>query len=449
MSRFEKKKDNTRRQYPAQRRSPVAAVVALLLVALSACGDRREPRAERPDGAPAAGTAAPASGSTARADTARPLEIGLSEANVALLRGGTAPPGFKAYRDALAALRPDRYRLVVDWSKLQPDPAVPADLGLPQDGCSRNRTPPCAEAAGLRAMLEAIRDNQRAAGGGWEVLVAIYGVPDWAATPPGGCERPGAEPRARPMTDAGLTGYRALIRQLRALGEEVGVALPWWTPWNEPNHQAFISPQRGACDVASPPLAPAVYGRLVRAAREELAGSGAKLVLGELAGFRAPRARGAGVGEFIRALPDEVACAASAWSQHEYASTEDEPAAPFTRDAVAEAEAALDERPCTATLPVWVTETGVGGVPPGSTRPMGAVALARQCAAQAARLERWAADPRVEAVFQFTFREDVAYPVALADPGLGVLYPTYGLWRAWADARGAGAAARPAGCGAR
>lgn len=115
---------------------------------------------------------------------------------------------------------------------------------------------------------------------------------------------------------------------------------------------------------------------------------------------------------------------------------------------MAEAEAALAERPCTRELPVWVTETGVGGARPGTTRPTDAIALARQCAALAARLERWAADPRVQAAFQFSFREDKAYPVGVVDESLTSLYPTYALWKAWADARGPGAPPRPAGCGA-
>jgi len=423
-------------------------LVALVVGLLAGCGEKRERSAGSPASGATGASGARGGEATKRPVAARrPLQLGLSEANAHLLAPGPAPPGFGAYRDALATLRPDRYRLVVDWSKLQPDPARPADLALEQDGCARS-LPPCARYAGLRANLEAVRDARRAAGGGWEVMVAIYGVPAWAAGPAGGCERPGAQPRARPISDRGLEGYRALVRGLRALGEEVGVPLRWWSPWNEPNHPAFISPQRPACAAESAPLSDAVYGRLVGAAREELAGSGAKLVLGELAGFRGPRELGTGVGEFIRALPDEVACAASAWSQHEYASPADEPAAPFARDAVAEAEAALAARPCTASVPIWVTETGVGGARPGGQRSTRAEDLARQCAAQAARLERWAADPKVEAVFQYTFRDDTAYPVGLADARLRVLYPTHRLWQAWADARGDAAPPRPAGCGA-
>lgn len=428
----------------------IASTRALLLGAtvgavLAGCGEKREPPVSPP--APGATGATGATGTSGEAPPGRPLQLGLSEANPQLLAPGSAAPGFGAFRDAVSRLRPDRYRLVVDWSKLQPEPARPADLALGQDGCLRG-LPPCAQFAGVRATLQAVREARRAAGGGWEVMVVIYGVPDWAAAGAQGCERPGAKPRSRAISDTGLEGYRALIRRLLALGEEVGVPLDWWSPWNEPNHPAFISPQRAGCAVDSPSLAPAVYGRLVRTAAGALKGSGAKLVLGELAGFRAPRALSTGVAEFIRALPDEVACAAGAWSQHEYASPADEPVAPFARDAVGEAEAALAARPCTAKLPLWVTETGVGGERPGDPRPTGARALARQCAAQAARLERWAAAPRIDAVFQYTFREDTGYPVGLADARLQALYPTQRLWQDWADARGGAPPPRPAGCGA-
>ena len=425
----------------------LVGLLAALGVLLAGCGGTREP----PVGAPASGVSGPGAPDGGRptdaAPAGRPLQLGLSEANVHLLAPGPVPRGFGAFRDALASLRPDRYRLVVDWSKLQPERGVPVDLRLGQDGCGRSVTP-CAKFAGLRANLEAVRAARRAAGGGWQVVVVIYGVPAWAAAPAHGCERPGAQPRARAISEAGLDGYRALVRRVRALGEEVGVPLGWWSPWNEPNHPAFVSPQRSECSSRASSRSPAVYGRLVSAAREELAGSGARLVLGELAGFRKPIALGTGVGEFIRALPDEVVCAASAWSQHEYASPADEPAAPFARDAVAEAEAALAARPCAAGLPVWVTETGVGGARPGDERRTGVSDLQRQCAAQAARLERWAADPKVEAVFQYTFREDAVYPVGLADTRLRALYPTHRLWQAWADARGDAAPPRPAGCGA-
>ena len=43
-------------------------------------------------------------------------------------------------------------------------------------------------------------------------------------------------------------------------------------------------------------------------------------------------------------------------------------------------------------------------------------------------------DPRVQAAFQYTFRDDPAFPVGLADPHLTTLYPAYYLWAEWARA---------------
>ena len=34
------------------------------------------------------------------------------------------------------------------------------------------------------------------------------------------------------------------VLALLALGREQGVALSWWSPWNEPNNPVFLSPQR-------------------------------------------------------------------------------------------------------------------------------------------------------------------------------------------------------------
>jgi hypothetical protein len=374
------------------------------------------------------------------------LSIGVDEQNPWMFHPGAVPDGFAPSRDRVAALRPARYRLFVDWSGLQPDPARGADLSQPNDGCLRG-LPPCGAYAGIRDRLRAIAARQKADGGGWEVVIVLYGAPEWAARPAGGCEREGTAARARPYTDAGLVGYRGLIRDLLALGREEGVALRWWSPFNEPNHPAFISPQRDVCSVSSPSLAPGVYTSIVRAAQAELAADGARheLVLGEMAGYGSPSPRGTGITEFVRALPDDVACAAAVWSQHEYA--QPDRAQP---DAVGELERVLDERPCTKGKPIWVTETGVGGARAGGRRSLQDASLAAQCAAQAALLERLDDDPRVQTAFQFSLRDDTAYPVGLFDPELTRSYPTLGLWQAWSNAaRQDGAPPRrPAGCGA-
>jgi hypothetical protein len=426
--------------------------VAVLLCALSAvalgafgCGggeqEYRAPRPVRIAVPPRETTPAPA---PAPSPALQRLPIGLSENNPWLIDPGPVPEGFAPWRDRVAALHPARYRLFVDWATLQPDPAVPVDLAQPNDGCLRG-LPPCGAFAGVRDRLRAVAARQRADHGGWAVMIVLQGVPPWAAAPPSGCERAGTTSRARPISDAGIAGYQALIRGLLRLGRQEGVALRWWSPFNEPNHPGFISPQRAGCSVGSRSRAPAVYTRLVRAARTVLDADSAPhaLILGEMAGYGSPTPRGTGITEFVRALPDDVACAGSVWSQHEY--TQPDRSQP---DAVAELERALDERPCTSGKAIWVTETGVGGVRAGSARAADPAAQQSQCAAQAALLEHWDADPRVGAVFQFSVREDTAYPVGLFDPVLTRTYPVYDLWRAWGAARPTdpGPPPRPVGC---
>jgi hypothetical protein len=103
-------------------------------------------------------------------------------------------------------------------------------------------------------------------------------------------------------------------------------------------------------------------------------------------------------------------------------------------------ERALDARGgCAATAPIWVTEAGAGAPHPGLPRAADAAAEAREgCLALERQLLGWYANPRVEAVFQYTFREDPAFPVGLLSADLSQLYPTYGLWLAWSRLRAAG-----------
>ena len=100
-------------------------------------------------------------------------------------------------------------------------------------------------------------------------------------------------------------------------------------------------------------------------------------------------------------------------------------------DPVAALERALDARGgCAAGARVWVTEAGAGAGRPG--RPRGGADEQGGYAALSEQLRRWTADDRVAAILQYTFREDPAYPVGLADPSLRRLYPAYALWMALA-----------------
>ncbi len=353
------------------------------------------------------------------------LAIGLTEFNASLLaRDLPAPAGFEQARAQVDLLDPTWFRLVVDWHALQPRASAAPDFGLRQDGCLRG-LPPCAPFAGLRDVLRAVAGQQRAHPGRWRLLVVLTGTPAWAAVGAHGCELPRPAPVSRAVDSSALPRYRGLIRGVLAEARAEGAQVQALSPWNEPNNAFFISPQRERCDARAPLLSPAIYARLARAAQAELRGRGVRLVLGELAGAARPRPLIGDADEFIRALPADVACAADVWSQHDYVRPGEDAAAPAPVDQL---EQALDGRACTRGRPIWVTETGAGGAHPGAPRSGTDGQLAAGCRAQAAALARWSRDRRVEAAFQYTFRDDTAFPVGLSDARLTRVYPSYPLW---------------------
>lgn len=435
-------------------RGLAAASAALAVLLLAGCGGEDDPartqtQAQRASQVAPGTTAAPPSASAPAPTEAAPvvLATGITESNPQFLWDPTHPvaPGFDAWRQKLVALKPRFVRVSVYWSQLQPDAARPADLSHPADGCLRGQGP-CGASSGIADQLAAIGSLQKAGLGVPEVEVVIAGVPAWAANPPSGCERSDAGPVSRPITPQGLEAYKALIGQVVALAAEKGVTVKYFSPWNEPNHPTFISPQRATCSASAPTVAASTYATLVQAAQQALdaAPGDQQLVLGEMAGTTVPSPRRSTVQEMVAALPDQIACASRLWSQHDYARVHPDPGKP---DPVAALEAALDARECTRGAHIWITETGVGGDDPGAPRPTDDAALRAQCRAQERLLERWAADPRVDAAFQYTFREDTAYPVGLVDAALTRTYPTYDLWAAWgARAPTDGPPARPASC---
>jgi hypothetical protein len=349
-----------------------------------------------------------------------PLELGLTEPDPRMLTA-TRPgsPGARA-----VALSPRYVRVLVDWNRVQPRAGRAPNWNAPPGGCAA-RAPRCGTDRGLRGLLETLK-ARRKADGGWQILVVPYFTPAWAAAPAAGCERPGTKPRARmPRIDA----YRAFLRALQRLADDVGVEFSYWAPWNEPNHPGFLNPQREACDIRSRALAPELYAQLVRAAAQELEPD-QHLVLGELAGLDAPRPYGASAPEFVRGLPADVACAGSAFGQHGYIG---EPgrrgkpprkvpaatAAKASTDLLDAVDAALEAHDCKT--PIWITETGT---------------FDHRCESMAAALAAWAADPRVDAAFQYTFRESSAFPVGLVSSSLRTTYRSYTAWHAFSRARG-------------
>jgi hypothetical protein len=386
--------------------------------------------------------------------------FGLTEDNAELLYGPAAAPAtaaaFAHARERLSALHPQYVRLLVDWAALQPDADRAPALEGEVDGCARI-VAPCGNYAGIREQLAAIAGRQRAARAegrpGYEVVLDVFGVPNWAAVAASGCELSDVRPFSRPISAAGLAGYKALIRSLLALGAREGVPLQWWAPWNEPNDLVFLSPQRSSCSTAAPSTAPAVYAQLAEAMAAELHAVGGthRLLLGELNAFQSGSPHRTSISEFVDALPASVLCLGDVWSIHDYAIYAGKPdAVPEPEaDPVAALEAALDGRgECGRHADIWVTETGAGAPHPGRPRLPDAEAEREGCMALARLLDSWTADPRVQAVFQYSFREDPAFPVGLLSADLTHTYPTYRLWLSYARARARGRAPATSSSGA-
>jgi hypothetical protein len=348
-----------------------------------------------------------------------------------------AAAAFRPAQEELTALHPTYLRLLVDWAAIQPDPRRPAALSATVSGCAR-AVGPCGPYAGIAEELAAVASQQRADGTGFRVVLDIFGTPSWAARSASGCEDSRSATFSQPLRPAAIAGYRALIASLLALAARDGVALEWWSPWNEPNDPRFSSPQHSSCAAGSPPSSAAAYAQLARAMAAELAMAGGvhHLVLGELNDFELDTPHSTSVGRFIAALPSDVICLAGVWSIHAYA--RHPPAAPLA-DPVPALEAALDARgSCGREAPIWITEAGAGAPHPGRLRPPEPADERAGCLALAEQLQRWHSDPRVGAVFQYTFREDPAFPVGVASADLSHLYPTYRLWLSWSRLHAAG-----------
>ncbi|MGI8622395.1 MAG: hypothetical protein ACR2NB_02660 [Solirubrobacteraceae bacterium] len=397
----------------------VAIAIGFAVGRVTAPSPRREPERARVAPPPAA-TPTPGARVVEGDGT---LAVGITEDNPAFL-AGSDQPAFERWHRALAAIRPTYYRLVVDWAKsVRPDGSF--DVAHPQGGCLR-ALPPCAGFAGVRAQLRAVAAAQRAAPGRFRVMVVFTDTPARFARPPGGCERADTAPRSRPPRTDALPAYQDAIHAIAAEARAAGMEIPYWSPWNEPNHPYFLSPQRTRCSPGVPSAAVGPYVEMARAMRAVLDAEPGdqQLVLGETAGLLRPGPTSTRLPEFIRALPRDVACGATVYGQHAYVGGDD-PVAAVAR--------ALAPFRCRRTKPIWITETGA------KTDRFTADAA---CRGVHRRLVRWYRDPRVTAAFQYTLREDDRYPTGLVTTDLGAAYPALAEWQAW-GARPDPAAAPP------
>jgi hypothetical protein len=358
-------------------------------------------------------------------ETEGELAVGVTEYNPTFLRKDRVYPPFELWRKVFDRWNPSHYRLIVDWSILEPRRGRDA-FELPQKGCMRE-IGPCHAYIGLRDQLRAIAARQRA--GDFDVLAVLTGTPKWAAQERSGCERPGTEPRSRPPTAAGRAAYEAFVGRVIAAAGAAGAELRYWSAWNEPNLTAFIAAQRATCQRGLPSVAAKEYALLSHSLKSALdrAPGDQAIVLGELAGvLPSGKPRFTGVGEFFRALPKDVVCASDIIGQHGYIGDP---------DPIEDADRAVKSKGCPQTHEIWVTETGV-------RRPVSRTDAAptekrqdRACRQLHERLVRWYEDPRVTVAFQYTFREDNRFPTGMVRTNLTDSYDVLEEWDAWGQRR--------------
>ncbi len=325
---------------------------------------------------------------------------------------GSLATGLTEYAPAAIAgrareLHPRYARLYVLWSAVQRRPGARFDWDAEGSG-----------GFSVRAQVRAIHEA------GFDPLVTFYSTPAWAARPAAGCEPPKANVNARaPRADA-LPDYRAMVESFLAMASREGLDVRHLSAWNEPNSGLFLAPQRERCDPASSPSRGAAqYAPIARAlsAALDAAPGDQEAVVGEVSSPFKARPIISTVDEVVAALPRDVACGGRVWAQHQYAGD---------ADGVSQAERRLAAIPC-APRELWVTETGAGARKPGAPRTYDATTLRGACVGLDILLQRWWADPKVTAAFQYTLREDPNFPVGLASADLARTYPTFALWRAW------------------
>jgi hypothetical protein len=221
-----------------------------------------------------------------------------------------------------------------------------------------------------------------------------------------------------------MADYGRFVGAVLALARSVGAELRYWSPWNEPNHPYFISPQRQECDRTARSAAVEPYVEMARALQSALdeAPGEQQLVLGELAGLDERRPMTTSVSEFVARIPKEVACASPIWTQHGYVG------GPDLSDDLGRA---LERKGCARPEQIWMTETGVGAPRSGEKRGTTPAAQRRACSRLHRRLARWYRDEHVTAAFQYTFREDDLFPTGLVSTDLTSAYSALGEWTAW------------------
>ena len=322
----------------------------------------------------------------------------------------------------LSALHPRYFRLLVDWAALQPSPGSPPASRAPGRRLRPRRRRP---AAPTRASPASSRRSPPSSGprapageAAPQVVVDLLGAPAWATLPAARLRSGRTPPRRATLAPARA---RRLSRADRATWSRSDAAKAsrcrGGRRGTSPTTLASSAPSARAAAPTGAPLAPDAYAELARAMARRAEGLGAR---------RAAAARRA------RRLRERLA--PSAQRRRVRRARCPRTSSASSRDWSVHAYAAYGPRATGGGEPGRGTRAGArrtrrlrGGRARLGDRGRRRRARARAGRAAAApaeaagrlprrwprRSQRWRSDPRVAAIFQYTFREDPAYPVGL------------------------------------
>ena len=191
-----------------------------------------------------------------------------------------------------------------------------------------------------------------------------------------------------------MATYTRFVERVLAEAREQGAELKYWSPWNEPNHPYFISPQRMECDRDAPSAAVGPYVEMARALK-----AGVDAAPGEQSSSAAcwrPRSEAAdetSVSEFVADIPADMLAA-----RRSGRSTVTSQQRPSTTSS-ARWRAGLKSRKN------WITETGAGAPRSGEERRASRPSQVRAAVACTSGCASGNADPRVSVAFQYRSRE--------------------------------------------
>ncbi len=241
-----------------------------------------------------------------------------------------------------------------------------------------------------------------------EVILSISGTPSWA--------NGGRNPNIMPRRVADFTAFARAIAS-RYSGRNMGYPfVRFWSIWNEPNLQGFLSPQFNG---AGKPVAPANYAKLAAAGYAGIKAGNprAQVAIGETSARGSDKPTGLRPTHSPGKFAELVAKANprlkfDAWSHHPYPSVPSSPPSQIVRwpnvslASLPRFDASLKAWFKRKSVPIWVTEYGHQTRPPDAL----GVSYTRQAAYIQQSISMASSLPFVTMFIWFVYQDDPGQP---------------------------------------